>query len=169
MKRRLSSGQAMVEFVVTLVAVLVLITAILQIGQLGILHSKTLHDAREHAGSLSLLPNPTFSGPEYIADWTPGEDGATYSRDDRSRSGLAGGFEAGVVQPAHPQILAGYLSDNPVSALAGNPFPQMNFGLIQARETATNATLPVVRRLFYAADPIEVEGQAWATWTKGIY
>jgi hypothetical protein len=45
----------------------------------------------------------------------------------------------------------------------------MNFGLIQARESATNATLPVVRRLFYAADLIEVEGQVWATWTKGIY
>jgi hypothetical protein len=45
----------------------------------------------------------------------------------------------------------------------------LNFGLILARVTATNATLPVVRRLIYAADPIEVEGQAWATWTKGIY
>ncbi len=169
MKRRHLAGQAMVEFVVTLVAVLVLITAILQIGQLGLLHSKTLHDARDRAGALSLLPNPTLAGPDYISDWTPGEDGAVYSRDDRSRSGLSGGFEAGVVQPAHPQILADHLWGNPVSALAGNPFPQLNFGLIQAQFTATNSSLPVVRRLFYAADPIEVEGRAWATWTKGIY
>jgi hypothetical protein len=159
----------MIEFVVTLVAVLVLLAALLQIGQLGILHSKTLHDARERAGGDSLLPDPSYAGPDYIADWTPGPDGVAYSRDDRSRSGLAGGFEAGVVQPAHPQILAELRPANPISPLAGNPFPQLNFGLIQARVTATNATLPVVRRLIYAADPIEVEGQAWATWTKGIY
>lgn len=155
--------------VVTLVAILVLLTAILQIGQLGILHSRTLHDARDHAGALSLLPNPTFAGPDYIADWTPGADGATFSRDDQSRSGWAGGFESGIVQPAHPQILAGYLPANPVSPLAGNALPQMNFGLIQAHANATNSTLPIVRRLVYAADSIEVEGRAWATWTKGIY
>ena len=80
MKRRHLAGQAMVEFVVTLVAVLVLITAILQIGQLGLLHSKTLHDARDRAGALSLLPNPTLAGPDYISDWTPG-------RMARSRAG----------------------------------------------------------------------------------
>ena len=169
MKQRLSAGQALVEFVVTLVAVLVLITAILQIGQLGILHSKTLHDAREHAGSLSLLSTRTMASPDFIADWSPGNDGAIYSRDDRSRNDRVDGFDAAIVQSAHPRNLTAHLSGNPVSSLSGDSFPQLQFGLIQARETATQATLPVVRRLFYAADPIEVEGQVWATWAEGIY
>lgn len=169
MKRRTTSGQAIVEWIVALVAILVLVSALLQIGRLGILHSATLHDAREHAGGLSLLPTPSFSGPDYIAHWSTGPDESPYSRDDTPIAGWSAGFEAGVVQPAHPDVLAIHRPGNPISALAGNPFPQMNFGLIQAQRTATNATLPVVRNLIYDAASIEVQGEAWATWTRGIY
>jgi hypothetical protein len=53
--------------------------------------------------------------------------------------------------------------------MAGTPFPHLLFGLVEGRADDTVELWPVVRRLLYQADSVDIEGRVWLVWTKGIY
>jgi hypothetical protein len=163
------TGQAMVEFIVALVAALVVIAALAQIGAIGRLHSALMNNARRNAGALALLDTQTLAGPDYILNRTPGNDGARYTRDDGFLAASAADFSGHVIQYAHPADLGARRPGNAISGLDGNPFPQLTFGLVYGRDAQTTNLMPIVRHLFYAADEIEVEHEVYMTWTRGIY
>lgn len=162
-------GQAVVELVVALVVVLVLLAGVLQVGWLGVHHSRAMTEARREAGVRAMLPEASFSAPRFIRNCTVGADGVAYSRDDGVVADVPTVLTDGIVSYAHPSQLDGIRPDNAVSALAKGALPEAMFGLVQGEKTDRVALLPVLRDLIYRADEVEVRGSAWLTWTEGIY
>ena len=165
-------GQAIAEFAVTIVAMLVVVAGLLQIGLLSRAHTQVMQDARTEAGLQAFtaaytLPLP---GPRYILDWTPGPDGRTYSRDDEPNTTAPDAISAGVVQYAHPADLARQVPDNQLSPMQASLNVLPAFALVHGHKESDSIPLyPVVRRLLYNRDSITVEGDAWLVWTGGIY
>lgn len=166
---RQSSGQALVEFVVALVVVMVLLAGIIQISWLGVRHSRAMGEARRLAGQKSMLDVSSFSSPRYIESCTTGPDGVAFSRDDDIVAGDVSGLTEVIAETAHPDDLEGVIPDNSVSVLSRSDMPQALFGLVDGEKKDRVALIPVVRELIYRADEVEVRGSAWMTWTKGIY
>ena len=167
--RRSRAGQAIVELVVGLVAVIVLVAGIVQISTLGLMHSRVMTEARRLAGVQAMQDLPPFSGPDYIAARTVGRDLTTYSRDDDSTPAFVGNFQVGLLRYSDPNRVAQEVPDNEFTLMSQSQFPHLLFGLVEGRKSDSAELLPVMRNLVYRADRVEVEGRAWLTWTKGIY
>lgn len=162
-------GQAIVELVVALVVILVLLAGTIQVGWLGVHHSRAMTEARREAGVKAMLPDASFSAPRFIRDCTVGADGVAYSRDDGVVTDDPVVIVDGIVSYAHPAKLDGIRPDNAVSAISKGAFPEAMFGFVQGEKTDRVILVPVLRDLIYRADEVEVRGSAWLTWTKGIY
>ncbi len=163
------AGQALAEFVIALVVILVVFAGILQIGSLGLHQTQLMSDARGEAGNLAMMAQATLSPSDYILDRTVGPDLAPYSKDDDLVLAYAGDLQGGIVDFAHPQELQARLPNNPVSTISASPAPESQFGLVRGHATRTRPLLPVITDLLYARDSIRLEGTAWLTWTTGIY
>lgn len=162
-------GQAIVEWVVALVVILVLFAGIIQYCWLGLHHSRAMAEARRQAGVDALAEASPFDAPQFIMARTAGSDGIEYSRDDGAQLDTPAILTAGIVSYGHPKDLDALAPDNPVSALDKSAMPESLFGLIQGEQKESLALLPVVSKLIYKKDSVEVRGSAWMTWTKGIY
>ena len=165
----MKKGQAMVEFVVALVVILVLVASIIQIGTMGVRHSRLMEEARREAGRKAMQAASSFAGPQFIGACTVGPDGIAFSRDDDVIEGDIGSFSAGIVSYAHISDLDAIRPGSPVSVLAGSPFPQYMFGLVDSERQETINLIPIVRELIYRQDSIVLKGKAWMTWTSGLY
>jgi hypothetical protein len=162
----------MVEFLAGLVAIMVLTVGLLQIGRLGVEHTRVMIDAREQAGVNALAGNHAIlpPPPRYIVDWTAGNDGIQYSRDDTAIIGSAQHPFADIAQYARPGYLQALAPGNEISGLMNADMLLSSIGLVHGRfESDPIEMYPLVRRLLYAADSVTVEGEAWLVWTKGIY
>lgn len=157
------------ELVVALVVILVLVAGTIQICSMGVSHSRLMMAARREAGQKAMMEVSSFSGPQFIAACTPGNDGITFSRDDGTMLGDATLLQVGIVDYAHPVELNQRRLDNPISAIANSTFPQELFGLVDGETTTNVMLLPIVRELIYNSDSVNLQGKAWMTWTKGIY
>lgn len=162
-------GQAMVEFVVALVSILVLLVGLTQVSQLGLLHSETMRKARREAGLQALQDVQNWSAPDYIRDRTPGGDSRRYSRDDGSTAANPADLSSHIIAYANPVTLQGMVPGNQVSALGNNSFPQLSLGFVRGNSMETTNLLPIVRHLIYNANSVDVQCDVWMTWTKGIY
>jgi hypothetical protein len=162
-------GQAMVELIIALVVFMVLVAGIIQIGTIGKRHTEMMNDAREEAAVEAMKDVSPFSSPEFMADRLEGDDAVRYSRDDGYKAGFVDDFQNGIVEYADPDALEQRRRGNVVSEMAGTPFPHLLFGLVEGRADDTVELWPVVRRLLYQADSVDVEGRVWLVWTKGIY
>lgn len=163
------SGQAIVELVVALVVILVLTAGLLQIGSMGVSHSRLMGEARREAGRKALLEASSFANPQFIGSCTPGVDGSPYSRDDDTTPGDLVWLMAGIVDYARPAELDQRRQDNVVSVMAESAFPQELLGLVNGEASEDVLLMPIVRRLLYDSETVSLQGKAWMTWTKGIY
>ncbi|MDP2989806.1 MAG: TadE/TadG family type IV pilus assembly protein, partial [Kiritimatiellota bacterium] len=128
----LPAGQAMVEFMVGLVVVLVLLAGLIQIGQLTHAHTRTMIAARAAAGLLAMAPTPPVSETaSLISDWVPGPDLRRHTHDDVAMvTSNAATLSAELVTNA---CLA-QVRDAPVNALStlrDSPNPAGDFFLVK--------------------------------------
>jgi len=172
------AGQAVVEFLVGLVAVLVLFAALLQMASLNKAHTDTMVEARRQAGELAMLQlGPgleIMSDPDYILNWQEGPDGKRHTRDDRFSSASPAAFNAVIVDLAAPNAegwtIIDSVPDNRLTGLHNDPDPVAGFGLVRGHHSVSDVPLlPAVQSLLYRAESIDVESEVWLTWTKGIY
>ncbi len=163
----------MVELVVGLVSLLVLFGGILVLGRLSRAQTHAMMEARHDAGNQAMSDAAPFSGPLYIESRTVGGDGVTYSRDDGSTLADVADLQGRVIEYGHPDDLDKVVAGNRISALSQpkTAFPYLMFGFTHGEQSETIAltNMPIVRDALYRADSIEVKGEAWLTWTKGIY
>jgi hypothetical protein len=165
------SGQALLELVITLVAVMVLVAALLQIGQLTGAHLIGLHEARSRADALALsdvylqaLPNP-----DYLRDWSPGPDGVAQSRDDQALLDNDQLFVSEIVQPLRPGDLNRYLPGNRFAPLGTPGLVIREFDLLRGDATTrTVPLLPAARHLLYDAESIAIGADCWMIWSRNI-
>ncbi len=169
------NGQAMIEFIIGLVAVLVLFAGMIQLVSLTRAQTETMTEARENAASDMMMDFDPMTSADYIKDWQEGGDEKQLTSDDTSDT--ANPFdlqntivEKSVADPTEWQYID-KLNANKISQLHGSAVPSSVFGLIkgQAKTSAQIDMIPAVRHFLYDADSIDIECEAWMTWTKGIY
>jgi len=157
----MKNGQAIVELVVALVAVLVLFAGLLQIGLLADAHTAVMTEARRKAGMNAIAGGIGGVAPEYISRWDNGPDRVSYSMDDRCVRGSPALFAllAGE-HVAHGMQLQRTVGANAVSSLA--PYPETVLsGFQSGRSSTVVPLLPVIRHLVYAQDSIGLQSEVW--------
>jgi len=164
-----AAGQALVEFVVALVAILVLFAGLVQIGLLTSTRTQTMIDARQEAGQNAIAPLSVSPVPDYIENWQAGSDTRQYSADDVFTTANAADFSGQLVAYGHPEDLHSWVPANAVSPLYQNPNPVSLFGLVSGDASETVQLLPAVTHLIYAADSINIYSEVWLGWSQGIY
>lgn len=165
-----SAGQAMVEFMVGLMVVIVLLAGLIQVGQLAQAHTRTMMAARAFAGLLAMSPAPPAPGNAMlISDWNPGSDLHRYTPDDTTlATSNAVTLPGELVEHAHLE----WAPDTPTNALATLSDalnPAAGLFLVKGEASEYVPILPLIRRLVYARTTLEVESTAWLVWTKAIY
>ncbi|MDI6774938.1 MAG: hypothetical protein QME60_06040 [Verrucomicrobiota bacterium] len=170
-------GQALIEFMIGLVAVLALVAGLFQIASLVKSHTDTMVEARRQAGELANMELDQgvmlLSDADYIRDWEEGNDGKRHTRDDSFTTADDQAFAAtfvgkAVPSPAGWDVLCQAPGDR-LSAMNGAPNPTPYFGLVRGSSSINAPLFQAARGLFHQADSIEVRCDVWMTWTKGIY
>ncbi len=168
-----SSGQAMIEVMVGLIALLVLVAGLIQVASLTKSQTDTMVEAREEAGQRSFWDLPLSETAEYIQDVEVGPDGRTYSLDDTTTDASGAVFHdtitAKAVRDQSEWAILEQLSDQSFPSLNNAGTPISTFGLLKGNATRTVPLRPAVRSLIYRAEEIEIESDVWTTWTRGIY
>ena len=166
-------GQALIEFIVGLVAILALTAGLLQLTTLANAQRDTLSDARQEAGQHAFLLTGPLEAPRYIETWSPGPDDRTFSRDDVARETSQLPFQRQVVDrlgssPADWTVMD-TIPDNPMADLRTTPEPVDAFGLVVGSAHRNVTLLPAVRHLLFSADAIDVESKVWMTECSNFY
>jgi hypothetical protein len=170
-RRTHRAGQALIELVISLVAFLAIVVALLQIGQLTSAHMLGLQEARARADALSLsdtyllmLPNP-----RYIQDWNPGPDGIAHTRDDQAIAGSDLSIGTDIVAVSNPSELNRRLPGNRLNVLGTPGLLIREFDLVRGdAQPRTVPLLSAAQHLLYAADSITVEADSWMVWARNI-
>lgn len=170
--KRARNGQAMIEFIVGIVAVLALFAGMLQLASLTRAQTDTMVNARRAAAERAMSDPAMLSYPDYIDSISLGADGSSYSADDEPELGDPAAFTAVTVDPSAEGPAAWALVD----AVPGNRFSALrssgsihDLQLVSGSDRRTVAVLPGVQHLLYDDDAITVESRVWMPWLRGIY
>lgn len=163
----------MVEFVVGIIAVLILFAGLMQIASLTKTHTDTMVEARRLAAEQAVIDMDTLSPSEYILQWRNGADGKPYTRDDEYGNADPGAFGERMVERASATAAGWDVIDlapnDDISYLHNNPDPSSSFGLVKGSAHGTVDLLPAFQKFIYAAPRIDVGCDVWMTQTKGLY
>ena len=97
MKNR-CAGQAMVEFVIAILTVVVIVAGFFQLMEIVGERGKILRSIRGDVGKKALSPGLLIDRPDYISDWNEGEDESRHTADDKADTGsISVTLGAGVV------------------------------------------------------------------------
>ena len=170
---RSDRGQAMIEVMVGLVALIVLISGLLQVASLTRARTDAMATAREEAGGQALLDSPITDFPDYIYQISVGDDERSYSYDDETSHANAGDFDSIImdrtVSDSEEWEILEQVPNSTFYDLHGSLTPAAAFGLVKGDASETVTLLPAVRSLLYRENEIDVECNVWMTWTRGIY
>lgn len=168
-RRCARAGQAIAELVAGLIAIVVLIMGMLLIQTLARTHTGTLNKARAQAGQ-DAITTPyiqRYNVPAWISDWktTPGKH--IYSQGEQPVLGNPGLVTDGIVAHAHPSDLSTYAPGNEISIAANANGLVDELYLTHGRDKGTVdlTYFPIIRHVVYGADTIQMQSDAWLTWT----
>jgi len=166
-----------VEFIASLLLVLLVLTGILHVARLArtslFLHAVLRGDAGERAMRSSSLA----SAPTHISDWNPGADGIRHTADDRP-------VHRGIVVPGTIGKLSDYSvrfpddwsfvsqdSRLPVSMirLHESPNSATTVGFTHGEETLHVPVDRVLRELVYDKDEVAIKEEVWMPLMGGLY
>lgn len=170
-KRRARTGQALIETVIALVALLAVFGALIELSRLGRARTEALMEARRLAGQNALAdtyasPNP---GPRFIYQWNEGGDGRSYSADDVAWTAQSQPIRDSLLAPAHPDELSQRVPGNALSNVQDIDSVVDGFDLVQGWQASERMELlPVVRQLLYSEDHIRITAEAWLTWAREV-
>jgi hypothetical protein len=171
------NGQALIEFIVGLVVVVVLFAGLMQLTTLTRLHTETMVQARREAGERAMSQiggsYQTASSAEYIKAVEEGDDGRPYSADDDIEKGNPFTFDEMIVSRAAENSLEWSILDNApadeIADLHGNGDPASLFGLVRGDEDVSVPVISAVQSLLYDSDTIDIEVEVWMALTEGLY
>lgn len=166
-RRHARAGQAIAELVMGLVAILVVIMCMLQIQALALTHTQALNAARAQAG-VDAIATPyilRYSMPTWISDISAGNDKIRYSQDDTPVVGDPGLVTDGIVAHATPAKLTQYVPGNELSAAATTAGLMSELYLTHGRQQSQVGIFPLIKSLVYGTDAIQIQGDAWLSWT----
>jgi hypothetical protein len=165
--RRPRTGQAMIEFVVAILLVVIIMAGLLQFVEIAGIKGLLLGAIRREAGELALGQRTVLgAAPDYILDWKPGADAIRHTADDTFDSGIAGNtlqaavIDQSVAAPADWSYL--YDAHNtaiPNLHISGQPAGALGF--IQADLDEEVTLLPAMRDWLIGKESITVGTALW--------
>ena len=165
--RLAASGQAMIEFVVAILLVVIILAGLLQFVELAGIKGLLLAAIRREAGEQALGQRIVLSAaPIYILDWEAGADQIRHTADDTSDRGLAGNtLQAAVVDRsvANPADWS-FLNDarnTAIPVLHASSRPLSALGFIHADLAEEVTLLPAMRDWLIGKETITVGTELW--------
>jgi hypothetical protein len=166
------SGQAIIEFCIGIVALLAVIGGIFQLGRLGLARTQARVDATRVAHNRSMFDISTtgLSLPRYIDRMSDGRDDYSYSEDDIAIGGNDQEAFDRLASHMQPSLAHRHAAGNPVGDITDPTQMILGMGLVHGNGMELNIpVLPVVRRLFFNRDSIDLQVTAWMTRTGDLY
>ena len=169
-------GQAMIEFTIALLVVVLLVTGILQFVELAGTKGRLLQDIRGTAGlkslsSLRLLPD----SPEYLRDWREGNDEMRHTADDQAVRGQAGAtLQEAILSQSVATPAAWHHLDSAINfelpTLYHSAQPMAALGFYHTRRSEEVELLPAMSNWVYGHDHITVAAEIWLPrlWLEGF-
>lgn len=170
------SGQAMVEFVICLVGILIAAAGLLLLADLTRSDTDTLVAATGEAISASMsLSIPSSFSP--VEDWDEGPDGMRHTKDDRAQSGNFSRIRNRVTAYTAPDGDWSGTQHLDGSSAHYDDLVQFNSGVLSAstmrfmsaKDEETVATLPVLQSLLGLPSEITVRNEVWMPCVGGLY
>jgi len=163
----------MIEFIVGLVAVLVIFAGLLQVVSLTQARTEALMSARREAGQRSMAGSGARLTPDYIRYVTEGPDRRRYSADDENTPANPAMLHSAIIDrsvsdPSEWSVIDA-VPENAFSDLHLNSNPISDFGFLDGRDSRRVELIPTIKSLVYDADSITVECEVWMPWTRGMY
>ncbi|MDR2849998.1 MAG: hypothetical protein LBW77_05600 [Verrucomicrobiota bacterium] len=168
------SGQAAVEFLVGLLLLLILITSMIHVANMG-RASLYLHAVlRGDAGEDAMRGGTLGTSPKHISDWTPGPDRLRYTADDQPKTG---GSPLGTLA-----LLSGYSEKSPgdwllvakdsqrppsLNLLGGGPADVITFSRKEGDVYVQIS--PIIQQLVYGKKEVRIHEEVWMPLMGGLY
>jgi len=175
-KRGRCSGQAVIEFCVGLIVLLLLVIGMVHIHKMAVVSLGIHSEIRGEAGQMAMQSTLGHT-PEAISDWDPGPDKLRYTADDKAQvSGMA---SLGIIG-----TLVGYSARNdddwrvttdrtqlPVSMVRLRDQMGLPFFLGSAYETDTERVRvdPFLRQLVLGKEEVKIKEEVWIPLMGGLY
>jgi len=165
-------GQAIIEFCIGLVAVLIVATTMIQFGRIGIAKTNVRTEATARASQLSMEP-PSDSFDliyPYILSVEDGEDERSYSVDDvRNQTNAAEAYNR-ILHENDSSFLRTAAPDNPMAWIRSPEDMQASTGFVQAQSSEQGIpVMPIARRLLWNRNRVGVDAEVWSVETGGFY
>ena len=164
-------GQSIVELVVGLLAIVLVIMGILQVGKLGMEHTQALMQARELADELAINEDfePLSPGAEYIWRVSEGGDERSYSLDDERLPGDPQPLIDNIVEHSKPADLRTWMPSNQVSP---RMYPDRFMGGFDYTVGHTYSErielYPIIRNLVVEDEYLRMRRRVLMPWLRGL-
>ena len=164
------AGVALIEFTVGLVAIMVAVGALVQLGLLGMHRTDTMLTATREASLGAMAEEQDYQTlPDYMITWSDGDDESRHSEDDNRVVGSADSFHNALSNTARPRDLANYLPDAPLADIDNPERMLLQFRLVRGVASHVGVDLlPVVRNLVYREDSLNIRSEAWSVRTRDL-
>ncbi len=162
---RARAGQAMVEFVIAILAVVIVVAGFFQLMEIVGERGKILRSIRGETGKKALSPGLLLDRPDYIREWKEGKDEFRHTADDESEDGsISVTLGAGVVEHSVPGAADWTYLDNAVNAdlasLRGG-LSAAALGLVHEKETEKIELMPAMRNWIIGKEYVIVGSELW--------
>lgn len=173
---RSRSGQAMAEFLVGLVSVMLLVVGLQQISLLSDRSFAAHFNVRKSLAEQMVAPAVAYpDGFVFATKTDPGPDGKNYTADDVVVVGNDDFFEKGqgFLHAVDYAVLNGYLwdyeCDDPYYRLSDSAFSELSesFDMLYATDRQSVDVVPFLRRVL-GRDTIDIQQEAWMPVLDGL-
>ena len=168
-------GQAMVEFVVAVVLIMLVVGGILTVANLQRADAKSMLAATSEAID-SAMGNSIPDNFSPVKDWNNGPDGYEQTKDDKKISGSLSNVRNSITGVAAPNGDWSAFSRSDGDGVVYDDIKQLDksggtstIGMIEAEASETAEIPPVIQRTLGMASEVNVENQVWMPKTEGLY
>ena len=156
-------GQAMIEFVVVLMVIVILVTGIAQFIELGSARGRILSSLRGDVGMDALNGAAVGDSPDYIRDWEAGKDETRHTADDKKNLGGATTLGSDILSrtvrdPADWAYLETAKNRDLLSARSSSA---ASLGFVHGGDKEEIDLLPAMRSLLGGKDSVTVGADLW--------
>mgnify|MGYP003288851818 FL=1 len=168
-------GQAMVEFVVAVVLIMLVVGGILTVANLQRADAKSMLAATSEAID-SAMGNSIPDNFSPVKDWNNGPDGYEQTKDDKKISGSLSNVRNSITGVATPNGDWSAFSRSDGDSVVYDDIKQLDksggtstIGMIEAEASETAEIPPVIQRTLGVDSEVNVENQVWMPKTEGLY
>lgn len=161
-----SSGQAMVELVISLLVIVLVISGLTQFIQLSNEKETIMGNLRGETGVAALDGSSAASAPKYIRNWHEGNDEMRHTGDDSFTSGSFNSklgtdvLDLSVNNDSDWAYISGTVN-NDLYNLRTSPASSASLGFVRRSEKKTIELMPAIRDFIIDRDSITVGEEIW--------